>query len=322
MRCALAIETGPVVVATLLLAGCLGRVPAVGEIDNRIFVNQVKVDDPRFGESGSAPSVLEIRVDDRSITPGGVGRLVKRHFFPDEGRLVFNVAFACGKPTLCRGRYADPTSIWFNVFFGYYQIDVPRSEWTRPFGYEPPVNDRAALRSLDILKIGKADWNYFSNYMYGVPESAILPYNEIDASRVMVKAHPRVRIGKSYWDHLTLDGVEVVSAYVSGQDGQKLVMTDHVWTPVWRSLFGPTEPSDAHPKSFIPTHMRAEIFMTWVARYDPDLRAQAYSTLIFGATVNADYPNAAENEAFLQAQLASVRQVIEKSYAASGFVGP
>jgi hypothetical protein len=310
------------VVAAALLAGCVTRVPAVGEIDNRIFVNQVKVDDPRFGESGSPPSVLEILVDDRGHSPGGVGRLVKRQFFPDEGKLIFNVAFACGKPTLCRGRYADPTSIWFNVFFGYYQIDVPRSEWARPFGYEPVASGRANLRAHDILRIGKADWNYFSNYMYGVPESAILPYNRVDPSAVKIVIHPRARIGRSYWDHLSLDGVEVVSAYVSGQDGQKLVTADRVWTPIWRSLFGPSEPSEAHPKSFIPTHMRAEIYMSFVARYDRDLREQAYSTLIFGATVNADYADAAENEAFLQAQLAAVREVIEKSYATSGFVGP
>jgi hypothetical protein len=310
------------VLAALLLSGCATRLPAVGDIDNRFFVNQVKVDDPRFGESGSPPSVLEIVVDDRSISPGGVGRLVKRHFFPAEGKLVFNVAFSCGKPTLCRGRYADPTSIWFNVFFGYYQIDVPRSTWNRPFGYESPANGRATLRPLDILKIGKADWNYFSNYMYGVPEAAILPYNGIDESKTLVTKHARVRIGRSYWDHLTLDGVEVVSAYVSGQDGQRLVMTDHVWTPIWRSLFGPTEASDAHPKSFIPTHMRAEIYMAWVERHDRDLRERAYSTLIFGATVNADYPDPAENEAFMQAQLAAVRRVMEKSYGTSGFATP
>jgi hypothetical protein len=309
-------------VIAALLWGCAARLPAVGEIDNRFFVNQVKVDDPRFGESGSPPSVLEIVVDDRSISPGGVGRLVKRHFFPTEGKLVFNVAFSCGKPTLCRGRYADPASIWFNVFFGYYQIDVPRSTWTRPFGYEPAVDGRATLRPLDILKIGKADWNYFSNYMYGVPEAAIVPYNGIDASKVKVEQHARVRIGKSYWDHLSLDGVEVVSAYVSERDGQKLVMTDHVWTPIWRSLFGPSEPSDAYPKSFIPTHMRAEIYLSWVERHDRDLRERAYSTLIFGATVNADYPDQAENEAFMQAQLAAVRRVIEKSYATSGFAAP
>jgi hypothetical protein len=119
-----------------------------------------------------------------------------------------------------------------------------------------------------------------------------------------------------------LDGVEVVSAYVSEQDGQKLVMNDRFWTPIWRSIFGPSEPSDEFPKSFIPTHMKAEIYMAFVERYDRDLRERAYSTLIFGATVNRDYPNAEENEAFMQAQLASLRKVIEKSYPTSGFATP
>jgi hypothetical protein len=309
------------VLGLLGAAGCT-RIPTTGEINNRVIVDQAELDDPRFGESISAPSVLEIVVDEGGPTPGGVGRRVKRAFFPEEGKLLFNVAFSCGKPTLCRGRYADPTSIWFNVFFGYYQIDVPRSEWQRPFGYGAPVNGRAALEALDVIKIGKADWNYFSNYMYGVPEAAILPYNAIDPSAVTVEHRGRIQIGRSYWDRVLLDGVEVVSAYVSEQDGQKLVMNDRFWTPIWRSIFGPSEPSDEFPKSFIPTHMKAEIYMAFVERYDRDLRERAYSTLIFGATVNRDYPNAEENEAFMQAQLASLRKVIEKSYPTSGFATP
>ena len=308
---------------TLLLPLCcvLGckTWPLFGEIATQTKVTPPKVDDSRFGESGSPPGVLEIKVDRKSRSPGGVGRKVKDIFFPNDGDLIFNVVFACGEPGLCRGRYADPTSIWFNVFFGYYQLDVPRSQWQRPFGYDLVPGQPAKVRKLDILRIGKADWNYFSNYMYGVPQEVIRRYNAIDEARVAFEYVGRVRIGQSDWDHVRLDGVEVVSAYVSGQDGQSLVVSDKVLTPLWRGLFGPSEPSDEYPRSFFPTRMKAEIYMAYRSGHDLDLGQEAYSTLMFGATVNADYPDAQQNQAFLEAQLAAIRSVMVAKFPRAGF---
>jgi hypothetical protein len=292
----------------------------IGKIGGDSSVKNVVVDDERFGESGSAPSVLKIVVDDKRGTPGDVGRKVKQLFFPDEPRLIFNVAFSCGAPCPCRALYADPKSIWFNVFFGYYQLDVAKEEWKRPFGYYlSPAQPVIAL--LDILRLGKADWNYFSNYMYGVPEAEIQPYNGIDSSRVIFKQLTREKIGNSYWDHIQIDGVEVVSAYVSGRDGKHLVETDAIWTPVWRALFGPSQPKPEFAHSFIPTHMRAEIFMAY-SEHDNDANLneqRAFSTLMFGATINTDYADWGENEEFLGAQRESIRNVIASDYADAGF---
>lgn len=304
-------------------SGCLSQLPDVGDIRGRLFPKAPAVKSARFGKSHSVPGVLEIKVDEQNAHVGGVGGKVKRTFFSDTGPLVFNVVFSCGKPrSLRHGRYTDPRSIWFNVFFGYYEIDVPRSSWSRPFAYRFDAAGKATFEPSDLVKIGKADWNYFSNYMYGVPESAIAPYNAIVPGAVSVKTFPRVKIGDTYWDELELDGVEVVSPYVA-RNGQKLVKNSKKWTHVWRQIFGRKTPRPERDVSFFSTHMRAHVYAAYKPlEHDADLGEPAFSTLIFGATVNADYPDAQANTELMQAQLASIRDVIETQFRAEGFAQP
>ena len=49
---------------------------------------------------------------------------------------------------------------------------------------------------------------------------------------------------------------------------------------------------------------------TIVKGYDADLECDAYKTFIYGGTVNIDYPDEARNAAFLDAQMAGVRNAI------------
>lgn len=110
--------------------------------------------------------------------------------------LLFNVCFACGAPEgpTRVGLYGDPRSRWFNVFLGYYQLDVLANAASSPFGYDTNgdvVKDQ-------VLRIGKSDWNYFSNWMYGVPESAILPNNTLQGATVDVKKRG-ITIGNKAW---------------------------------------------------------------------------------------------------------------------------
>src|SRR5512134_1320342 len=92
----------------------------VGDVKGRPIAPPADFADPHFGGSRAFPTVLEIVVDDdRSRPPADVGRLAKRALFPDDPRFLFNVVFSCGDPgaLLAPGRYTDPRSIWFNVFF-------------------------------------------------------------------------------------------------------------------------------------------------------------------------------------------------------------
>jgi hypothetical protein len=196
------------------------RLPLVGDIDGRFRSPGARIDDPRFGRSEGLPFTLEVVVDGERSAPAGVGREVDRVFFRDRGKLLFNVSFACGKPQglFRRGLYGDPRSHWFNVFFGCYQIDVPKRVWGRPFGYR---EDGRTIDRDEVLRIGKSDWNYFSNWIYGVPDSAITPTDRLDDPWLRFEQRPRRRVNGRAWDEVLLDGVRVASACDPGRaDGR------------------------------------------------------------------------------------------------------
>jgi hypothetical protein len=296
------------------------KAPLVGEVKNAIFVHGADFEDPVFGASRAMPTVLEIVVDDdEERRPANVGALVKKALFPHEHRFIFNVAFSCGDPGLFgRGLYTDPQSIWFNVFFGYYQLDVPRPQWERPFGYRLDEG-HPRIQFDDVVRIGKADWNYFSSRVYGVPLDAIRPLDRFDMGKIAHQHLGRVRIGESWWDHVTLDGVEVVSAYTAPGEVHRLEDSDPLLSPIWRALFGRPHPRPGPTPSFVPTVMRAELYMAYEEGKDLDLGSRAWKTLIFGGTVRSDHPDRAEADRFLALQLAALRKVMAHAYARAGF---
>lgn len=299
----------------------LRRAPMVGEVKNAIFVHGADFSHPKFGDSRALPTVLEIVVDDEDGEPGNVGRLVKRALFPGEGRFLFNVAFSCGDPGLFgRGLYTDPRSIWFNVFFGYYEIDAPRATWDRPFGYRLD-GGTPRVEFADVVRIGKADWNYFSNHLYGVPLADVVPHDAVDMGRIRCEHLGRERIGETWWDHVVLDGVEVVSAYTAPGEQGRLQSTDRLFSPIWRALFGRPCPRPEWPVSFIATPMRAELYMACAEATDVDVDGPVWRTLLFGGTVRSDHPRPAEAREFLGVQLEAVRKVMARAYARDGFSG-
>ena len=299
----------------------LRRLAMIGEIQNHIRVDGADLDDPRIGRSRAFPVAQEIVVDSERSLPADVGKLVDGAFFQDAPKLIFNVAFSCGRSNpFRRGVYGDPQSIWFNVFFGYYEIDVAQKAWGRPFGYE---EDRSTVRWDDILKIGKSDWNYFSNWMYGVPDQFIQPTNRIDDPLTRTTLRGRVPVGSKHFDLLELNHVEVSTAY-EAKKGAQLVNADLLFSPAWRVAFGRPCPRPTHPTSFFPVRMSAKLYMCFQAdEDDADFGEPVYRTYLFGGTVNeswADTPEKeAENERFLGLQMGAVEKVMTSSYADVGF---
>ena len=53
--------------------------------------------------------------------------------------------------------------------------------------------------------------------------------------------------------------------------------------------------------------------------HDEDLGEAAYQTFLFGGTINKGWPDAAENERFLDLQMEAVKKVMTRSYADVGF---
>jgi hypothetical protein len=299
------------------------RLPLVGDIDNRFASPEVQLRDPRFGESQGLPFVMEIPVDTDDTPPAGVGKKVDDVFFQHRHKLLFNVSFACGKPQGLwrRGVYGDPRSIWFNVFFGYYEIDVEQAAWGRPFGYEA---DGKTVHWDDVLRIGKSDWNYFSNWMYGVPDAAIDRTNQpLRGPHTTTTHHGRTPINGRHWDVLELSGVDVVSAYDDGSGG---LVDRELWSFLWRASYGfPLGKKVVDEPSFFSVPMKAKLYMAWrEAPADNDLGAPAFQTFLFGGTINQRYSStsaeqAAINEAFLQAQIDAVVRVMKADFSDLGF---
>jgi hypothetical protein len=300
------------------------KLPLVGDVDNKFRAPEAVVNDPRFGQSEGVPFVMEIAVDGERSIPAGVGQKVDNVFFKEAPKLLFNVSFACGKPKgLCRtGIYGDPRSIWFNVFFGYYQIDVSARAWGRPFGYEA---DGVTVCWDDVLRIGKSDWNYFSNWLYGVPDQAIDSVNmPLRAADTSTTHHGRRPINGNTWDVIEIDNAHVVSAYDNGQ-GPELVQRE-LWSTLWQASYGfPLKKRVVEEQSFFPVPMKANLYMAWrKVDDDNDLGEPAYQTFLFGGTINKWWSaksaqHAADNEEFLKVQLAAVEKVMRTYYPDLGF---
>jgi hypothetical protein len=282
--------------------------PLVGEIDERFFVVPPEFATKRFGETTHLPTVLEIYVSHEHQWPLDIGRLVDSVYFHSLDPVVFNVCFACAKPSLLRGGdYANPESHWFNVFFGTYEIDVRCAEWTRPFGFSSAVEGELNPEFDDLLRIGKSDWNYFSNFIYGVPKEECARHDQdppIASTRII---EPRVCIGGKEYVEAEVDGLDVVSGYVSGTDGQRLRNNVCGFSSMWRAVFGRPKRSGGSCASFAGTSMRMRFYARWEKGWDSDLDCEAYKTFIYGGTVNLGYAGPVDNGEFLAAQMEAVR---------------
>ena len=284
--------------------------PAVGQIAGSPAVIEPLVDHPRFGRSQlCTPTVLRIFVDEQERAVADVGQIVKERMFPAYPPFAFNTVACVGRVREgAPGLYTDPGSIWFNVFFGYYPLDCPKSAWSRPFGYRSAAGIDSEIEPEDVARLGKSDWNWFSNWMYGVPIEDVLPYSTIDMSTIEVETSPPEQIGSTKWHGLSLSRVEVASCYESDTRDAGRLVRNTIVDDVWRRSFGLPNPQPQHSVSFIPTTIKAQVHMA----YWEDERA--YHTLIFGGTAAID-----ADPGFLAAQMAAVESVIERNYAQQGF---
>ncbi len=285
--------------------------PSVGVIGGQTAVHPPVVDDPDYGDSQNCTgTILRIHVDDEPRKLCAVGHRVKARMFPPPyPPFVFNAVACVG--SFERGgpqRYANPHSPWFNVFLGYYQLDCARPAWDRPFGFTAADGAASSLHIEDLARLGKSDWNFFSNWDYGVPEAALEPYCDVDVSSVEYVDRGLVDIAGANWHRVELLGIEVASCYVSdAPDAQGLVHNTPI-AGVLRQGFGLPDPQPDFPVSFISQKLDAVLHMA----YGGD--DQGFHTLIFGGTAHAG-----EDRQLLAAQVEATTAVIAERYAGFGF---
>jgi hypothetical protein len=266
--------------------------------------------DPQFGRTQmSSKNVTRIFVEDRERLLADVGRVVKRALWDDYPDWVFNTVACVGAHGPDgRGTYGDPESIWFNVFLGYYQIDAPKPAWNRPFAYESADGASSKVRHDEIVRLGKSDWNYFSNWMYGVPAEAAERHNAFDMKGIKTSLADAGEIGSTSWHRVTIEGVDFVSAYEADNPNAARLVDNSPVSRLWRRAFGEPCPRPDHSDSFIGTTLDADMY---IAYWEDD---EAFHTAMFGGTA----PSGADPD-FLARQLAAAREVIERSYAGIGF---
>jgi hypothetical protein len=284
--------------------------PSLGEIDGRPDAFAPVTEGPYGPGQLCTPVVLRFHVAETHRAVSHVGRIVKEELFPDHLPFTFNTVACVGAvPDGSPGLYTDPESIWFNVFFGYYQLDCAKSDgWTRPFAYESANGLASIPLAEDVARLGKSDWNWFSNWMYGVPDTKCTPFSQVDMKGVDVVGPNEIVIGEKRFHEVRLNGVEVASTYESDTSSAAKLVGNSLMAPVWRQSFGLPNPSPHYQESFISTTLDAVVDMAYFEDDD------AFHTVMFGAT--AAHP---ADPDFMAAQLAATRKVIVDSYPNLGF---
>jgi hypothetical protein len=274
---------------------------------NGIFLNRpVVIDCAEFGRSFNIPGTMAINVDEKPGPPANIGQKVKKFYFNDSNPFRVTISF-------CRGpnnSYGNPKSIWFNVFAGYYQVEVSKSLWKRPFGYEDATN--RTLNHEELLKLGKSDWNFLSNHIYGVPVKEIQRLAEDDS---LVQLTP-ITIGNKEWDSFELE-FNTVAPYVSPHDGKRF--EEGWWTPLWRFVFGRPISDPQFKNSFFPSKIKGACFVCFKEDVDYWTGEERYQTLIFGGTINQSFPDHDQNQRFLILQKKVLQQLIVENFSDLGF---
>jgi hypothetical protein len=287
--------------------------PTAGAVDGSPTPHPPVVD-PVWGASGPSGHGItrfHVSTDERALAD--VGRIVKAELFDHLPPFAVNVVACCGRPTgpNAPGVYGDPESHWFNGFFGTYQIDCAKADgWTRPFGYESAAGVTSTTHDDDLVRLGVADWNWFSNYLYGVPHEICEQYSTVDLSSITFSPVVTATIGSSAWHTFTLSGVTVSSCYESATPGAARLVANSPLTPSVQHSFGLPCPRPEFPTSFIPTELQSSATMAY---WEDEA---GYHTITFGGTCVVAAP-----AGFLDAQTAAARAVIAEHYPTRGFGG-
>jgi len=286
---------------------CFG--PSVGRVGGSTAVHAPVFEDASWGHSlPCSPAILRFFVDDRKRWLVPVGQLAKDSLFPEHPPFVFNTVACVGGGGGGDRRYNDPDSPWFNVFFGYYQLDCAKVLWSRPFGYRSAAGERSMVEGDDLLRLGMADWNWFSNWMYGIPGDIARRYSSLGTSRATV-SDPEVRpVGSKRWHRIRLQDVEVASCHQGSGQGARRLVKNSPLAPVWRQAFGPPIRRQPALPSFVPTTLDAVCDLSY---WEDD---DYFHTIVFGATALSG-----TEPGFLAAQLGSLQAVIQGSYSDLGF---
>jgi hypothetical protein len=245
-----------------------------------------------------SPFPLRFRLRDAGLRRFSVEGLAKRTFLADAPELDLRVYFEVGRGSADgTAPYADPTSPWFNVFLGSYEVRVAR-DWPRPFGFLDSAASQPNLEA--IARLGMADWGWLSSYMAGCrPPAAFAGRVNVEPLQLGVS----LDIGRTRWQAATFV-VRGVPAPVPAHWRSPLV-------PVWRAAFaGGSRWGDGAAGSLPAVDMTVFLFARAYAS-----RAH-WHTIVSGGSVS-HLVAAPEREQRLEQQRAGILGHIERAWGRS-----
>jgi hypothetical protein len=144
--------------------------------------------------------------------------------------------------------------------------------------------------------------------MYGVPEEEAERHSDLNQPGITTSQSGPGRVGSSSWHVVTVENLEFVSAYESDAPDAGKLELNSLLTGVWRRCYGPPTPRREWPESFVSTSMATHLLMSY---WEDD---EAFRTVMFGGSAQVG-----SDPAFLDAQMAANRAVIERTYPDLGF---
>jgi hypothetical protein len=264
------------------------------------YITQIKgFNDTKFGRSRDNNATVTINVSDND----DIGKLLKELMFKNYPDFYLNIiASSAVVDQNGISDYANPVSQWFNVFYGFYEIDIPISDRSLPYGFD----SSGIVIPLDIIRIGLCDWNMLSSYMYGVPYN-ICEHNTHITGNENLYVTGTIKIGKYTYIEVEFNNVLGTSVY---QAKSSLLNKENPISKLLQQSWGGYPYIPGYDIPFPKVRMAGKFYITHITVFNYKLNCFCYKTIVGGGVINIDYYDGKFNNDFLNKQMSEIRNTI------------
>jgi hypothetical protein len=261
------------------------------------------MDDPIYGKTRESIGVYEIEVTKHPRVLE-VGKIIKKLMFNDYPDFLLNIiaTSAYVDPNTYQSDYPNPTSHWYNVFYGFYEIAIPKNKVESAYGFDK----NGEVIAKDIIKIGLCDWNLVTAYMYGVPLEACQPNVKITGNEEYRVLERNVKIGNFTYTLVECRNIIATSVY----PGLSKLDTPNFIASKLQKSWGTHPYVQGYDDAYPPVRMAARFYITWSVGHNNDYDGPCWKTFVGGGVIHLDYPDEDFNNKFLDLQMEKVRESI------------
>lgn len=279
----------------------------IPSIEENFIVNQARIkNDGKFGKDNIIQYVIEYNVPDYILdgeSLENIGYMLKKYMFEEYPSFMCSEYLTCSK----KNNYSNPLSNWYNVVYGFYEINAPCSGWARPYGF---TTDFKIIPS-EIIKVISSNTNIVINYIYGVPFWKCVEACSMQGKEKVTIVNEKVSIGEYNYIEIMIEDMNLITCYTT--DKKLLSLPYNSLSKLWREIFGTVEYIKGFETDFPIIRMKGKFYVRYEHTFDRRLRTFVFKTWIYGGIVNMDTPNIMFHNEFLSEQLKSIRLSIEQS---------